>query len=79
MAAGYSQILSPSVLIALIALGRYSQERAISLNTELAAGDYALTLSMLDTSRSADFTFNMWYSKDSGDSGKKLVLITKLA
>ncbi len=57
-------------------IGRYSAERAISLNCELAKGSYLVLLSTYDPNQFGEFTFSIWYPK--GSAEWKRLSLTKL-
>lgn len=48
----------------LVAIGRYSAERRISLNCELERGKYVVSLVTCDVSISESYLFAVWYPKE---------------
>lgn len=47
----------------LVAIGRYSGERVVSLSCALGGGQYVILVSAYDPERCGPFTFTMWYPK----------------
>eukprot|EP00826_Nyctotherus_ovalis_P042754 TRINITY_DN4448_c0_g2_i5.p1 TRINITY_DN4448_c0_g2~~TRINITY_DN4448_c0_g2_i5.p1 ORF type:complete len:388 (-),score=86.24 TRINITY_DN4448_c0_g2_i5:74-1237(-) len=51
------------VMPSLVAIGRYSGERVISLNCALGGGQYVILVSTYEPEQCGPFTFTMWYPK----------------
>ncbi len=62
----------------LVAIGRYSTERAISLNCALEKGRYVVLLSTYDPGQYGKFTFTMWYPKGPERGGNRKLELRKL-
>ena len=62
----------------LIEIGRYSAERAISLNCVLEEGQYVLLLSTYEPNQYGEFTFTLWYPKDAGNGSQRKLALNKM-
>eukprot|EP00826_Nyctotherus_ovalis_P008243 TRINITY_DN12130_c0_g1_i3.p1 TRINITY_DN12130_c0_g1~~TRINITY_DN12130_c0_g1_i3.p1 ORF type:complete len:309 (-),score=59.71 TRINITY_DN12130_c0_g1_i3:145-1071(-) len=60
----------------LVAIGRYSAERRVSLNCELERGKYVVSLVTCDVSISESFLFTVWYPKEKTGEKKLDLLVT---
>jgi len=62
----------------LVAIGRYSTERAISLNCKLEKGKYIVLLSISDPDQYGKFTFTMWYPEGNERRDNKKITLKKI-
>jgi hypothetical protein len=59
----------------LIAIGRYSAERSISLNCVLKEGDYLVLVTPFEPDKYGEYIFTMWHPREEGRENIKLKLM----